>query len=149
MFSLLRIALASCFGLLFAGALQASDYRSVAVPAATLYDAPSQKAKKLFLIRMGTPVEVVVRLEGWVKVRDVEGGLAWVESGQLSDRRSLIVMAPDTVMRSSPNDEASPVGRIDQWVVLEYLGPPSAGWAQVRHRDGLQGYVRATQVWGL
>ena len=23
------------------------------------------------------------------------------------------------------------------------------GWAKVRHRDGVTGFVRATQVWGL
>ena len=69
----------------------AADYRSVDVPAAILYDAPSQKAKKLYLIRAQTPVEVVVRLEGWAKVRDAEGTLAWIEAAQLAERRTLIV----------------------------------------------------------
>ncbi len=149
MFCPLRFPLLALFGLLLAGPLLASDYRSVDVPAATLYDAPSQRAKKLFLIRLGTPVEAVVRLEGWAKVRDAEGTLAWIESGQLSDRRSLIVTAADGVLRASASDEAAVLARLDKWVVLEYLAPAAAGWVQVRHRDGLQGHIRATQVWGL
>ena len=46
----------------FAGAAGALDYRSVDVPVAILFDSPSQKGKKLYLIRAQTPVEVVVRL---------------------------------------------------------------------------------------
>ena len=68
-----------------AGAALAIDYRSVSVPAAILYDAPSQAGKKLYLIKGQTPVEVVVRLEGWHKVRDAEGTLAWIEA---KDRKS-------------------------------------------------------------
>ena len=34
-------------------------------------------------------------------------------------------------------------------VVLELVEPGPAGWARVRHRDGQQGFVKATQVWGF
>ena len=53
----------------------AIEYRTVDTPA-VLYDAPSQKGSKLFVVRRGTPVEMVVNLEGWSKVRDADGGLA-------------------------------------------------------------------------
>ena len=70
----------------------AVEYRTVE-SATVLYDAPSQKGGKLFVIRRDTPVEVVVGLEGWSKVRDSEGGLAWVEKKFLSEKRSVIVTA--------------------------------------------------------
>lgn len=149
MFRPLRFLVAALLGLSLALPSLASDYRAIDVPAAILYDAPSQKAKKLFLIRAGTPVEAVVRLEGWAKVRDAEGTLAWVESTQLNDQRSLIVIASDSVLRALASETSEELARFDKWVVLEYLAPASAGWVQVRHRDGMQGYVRATQVWGL
>ena len=41
-----------------AGAALAIDYRSVSVPAAILYDAPSQAGKKLYLIKGQTPVAI-------------------------------------------------------------------------------------------
>lgn len=127
----------------------AADYRSVDVPAAILYDAPSQKAKKLYLIRAQTPVEVVVRLEGWAKVRDAEGTLAWIEAAQLAERRTLIVTEAGAELRASDKADAPVLARFDKWVVLEHVAAAAPGWVQVRHRDGVSGMVRATQAWGL
>ena len=127
----------------------ALDYRSVEVPVAILYDSPSQKGKKLYLIRSQTPVEVFMRLEGWAKVRDAEGTLAWIESKQLSERRTLMVTAPRAEIRQSDKPDAPVVGELEKWVVVDFLEPAAPGWAKVRHRDGATGYVRSTQVWGL
>jgi SH3-like domain-containing protein len=132
-----------------AGAALAIDYRSVSVPAAILYDAPSQAGKKLYLIKAQTPVEVVVRLEGWFKVRDAEGTLAWIEARQLSERRMLVVTAPVAEIRQSDKPEAPVVAELEKWVAVEFVEAASPGWAKVRHRDGATGYIRATQVWGL
>lgn len=142
-----RLLVALCSLLVVAPAL-ASDYRSVAVPAAILYDAPSQKAKKLYLMRAQTPVEVVVRLEGWVKVRDAEGTLAWLEAAQLAEKRTLIVLAERAELRQADRDDAPIIARMEKWLVVDYLAPAAPGWIQVRHRDGLTGFVRSTQVWG-
>lgn len=133
----------------FAGAAVALDYRSVDVPVAILFDSPSQKGKKLYLIRAQTPVEVVVRLEGWAKVRDAEGTLAWVESRALGERRTLVVTAPKAEIRQSDRAEAAVIAELDKWVVVDFVEPASAGWVKVRHRDGVSGFIRGNQVWGL
>jgi len=127
----------------------AIDYRSIEVPAAILYDSPSQKGKKLYLIKAQTPVEAVVRLEGWVKVRDAEGTLAWIEARNLGERRTLVVTAPRAEIREADKAEAPVVTTLDKWVVVDFVEPASPGWAKVRHRDGATGYMRSTQVWGL
>lgn len=132
-----------------ASAALAIDYRSVEVPAAILYDSPSQKGKKLYLIKAQTPVEAVVRLEGWVKVRDAEGTLAWVEARNLGERRTLVVTAARAEIREADKADAPVVAALDKWVVVEFLEPAAPGWAKVRHRDGATGFVRSTQVWGL
>ena len=132
-----------------AGAALAIDYRSIEVPAAILYDSPSQKGKKLYLIKAQTPVEAVVRLEGWVKVRDAEGTLAWIEARNLGERRTLVVTAPRAEIREADKAEAPVVTTLDKWVVVDFVEPASPGWAKVRHRDGATGYMRSTQVWGL
>jgi SH3-like domain-containing protein len=132
-----------------AGTALALDYRSVEVPVAILYDSPSQKGKKLYLIRSQTPVEVVVRVEGWFKVRDAEGTMAWIEARNVGERRTLVVTAPRAEIRQSEKPDAPVVGELDKWVVLDFLEPAAPGWAKVRHRDGTTGYVRSTQVWGL
>ena len=46
---------------------------------AVLYDAPSAKAKPLFVLGRDTPLEVIVPVEGWIKVRDSGGTIGWVE----------------------------------------------------------------------
>jgi SH3-like domain-containing protein len=104
------------------------DYRSVNVPAATLYDAPSNKAKKLYLIKAQTPVEVVVRLEGWTKIRDAEGTLAWIDATQLAEQRNVIVTQAGAEIRQSELADGVALAKLDKWVVLELLGPSAPGW---------------------
>ena len=144
-----RRLLATASLALLAAPVLAIDYRSVDVPAAILYDSPSLKGKKLYLIKAQTPVEVVVRLEGWFKVRDAEGTLAWLEAKQLSERRTLVVTAARAEIRQSDKAEAAVLAELDKWVAVEFIEPAAPGWAKVRHRDGVTGFVRATQVWGL
>ena len=125
----------------------AGEFRTVEA-ASVLYDAPSQKGTKLFVIRRGTPVEVVVRLEGWSKVRDADGGLAWIEARSLATRRSVLVTAARAVVRQNADESAPVVFEAEKSVALDYLDTAPGGWVKVRHRDGQMGYVRANQVWG-
>lgn len=126
----------------------AIDYKSVA-EAAVLYDVPSSKGKRLFVVRRMTPVEVVVALEGWVKVRDAEGGLAWIERSALSDARTLIVTASKGVVRKSPDAAATVLFELERNVAVELVGERRDGWVEVRHADGETGFMRVNQVWGL
>jgi SH3-like domain-containing protein len=142
---------ASC--LVAAGALAwastspAAEFKSVSESAAILYDAPSARAKKLFVVGQGYPFEVVVVVEGWSKVRDAAGELTWIESRLLADRRTVLVKAPLAQVREAADDGAPVVFQAQQNVLLDLL-EVAGGWLRVRHRDGQAGYVRATQVWG-
>jgi SH3-like domain-containing protein len=142
--------------LLLAATSAAADYRSTTVPATVLYDAPSAKAKALFVLGRDTPLEVIVALEGWVKVLDVAGTIGWVETAGLGDRRSLVVRVPLAEVRAGPDDASPLVFRAEQNVLLEMAEPATSaaatatpGWVKVRHRDGQVGFVRIAQVFGL
>jgi SH3-like domain-containing protein len=135
-------------GLAVAGTASALEYRSVS-EAAVLYDAPSQKAQPVFVIARGTPVEVVVQLDVWVKVRDAQGDLAWIERPLLSDKRSVMVTAERAQVREQPDDNARLVFEAAKDVLLDYVEPGPAGWIKVAHRDGQQGYVKVGQTWGF
>ena len=126
----------------------AIEYRSVSVDAGILYDSPSTRAGKLFLLGRGYPVEVLVTLEGWAKVRDASGDLAWIEAGQLSPKRTVMVRVPRAQVRSAPDESAPIAFEAEQDVVLEFL-EMAGNFARVRHADGATGFVRITQVWGL
>lgn len=125
----------------------AVEYRTVDVPT-VLYDAPSQKGAKLFVIRRGTPVELVVNLEGWSKVRDAEGSLAWIESKYLGKRRTLIVTAARGQIRQNADDSAPVSFEAEKNVSLDFVEVVPGGWVKVRHRDGQSGFVRINQIWG-
>jgi SH3-like domain-containing protein len=126
----------------------ALDYRAV-TEAAPLYDAPSAKSKPLFVVLAGTPVELVVSLEGWSKVRDSRGGLAWIEKKYLTEKRNVMVRVDRAQVRAAAEDKAALVFEAERDVVLELLEAAPGGWVKVKHRDGQSGFLRAPQVWGL
>ena len=126
----------------------AIEFRSVDA-ATVLFDAPSQRGTRLFVIHRGTPVEVIVSLEGWAKVRDADGGLAWIEKKFLSEKRSLLVIADRAAVRQRADESSPLVFEAARNVVLDYLESVPGGWIRVRHRDGETGFVRANQIWGL
>lgn len=142
------LILVTLAGLLAGAPSHALEYRSVATPA-ILYDAPSDQGRKLYIIAKQTPVEVVVSLEKWVKVRDMGGGLTWIERSRLSEHRTLQVSAARATVRQKPEESAPPVFEVSRDVILEFSEVPAAGWVKVKHRDGLGGYVRVHEVWGL
>src|SRR3970040_376972 len=113
--------LAVAAGLGWAGAGAAADFRSVAENAAVLYDAPSAKAKKLYVVSHGYPFEVVVVVEGWSKVRDASGEMTWIESKLLSDRRTVLVRQPLVQVREAADDNAPVAFQAEQNVLLELL----------------------------
>lgn len=137
--------------LVFSGfSLPVSAVEYFSVNAVTvLYDAPSQRSSKLFVIKRDTPVEVVVSLEGWTKVRDAEGGLAWIEKKFLNEKRTVIVTASRATVLQKAEEGSALVFEAEKNVALDYVEAAPGGWIKVRHRDGASGFVRANQIWGF
>ncbi|MGE0315464.1 MAG: SH3 domain-containing protein [Lautropia sp.] len=128
---------------------QANRFRSIAKDETLLFDAPSERAKKLYVAPAGMPVEVVSVLRNWVKIRDSVGDLAWVERDTLTDRRMVISLGQTPVQRE-PSVSAGSLFDVDGGVVLELLDDRLvSGYAKVRYASGEIGYVQASQVWGL
>ncbi|HZN87092.1 MAG TPA: SH3 domain-containing protein [Burkholderiales bacterium] len=141
-----RLAAAAC--LLLAAAPAQAQFLSVGENAAVLYDAPSRQAKALYVVSKHYPVEVIVNLEAWVKVRDHTGALSWVERRLLVEQRTVVVVPPSAEVRVRPEDGAPVAFVAVQNVALELLGTAPGGWLRVRHADGADGYLRANLVWG-
>lgn len=136
------------FSAVTAGAAQAIEFRSL-TEAAIVYDAPSTEGRRLFILRPGTPVEIVVTLDQWIKVREPSGSLSWIERRVLAKRRTLLVTAERAAIRREARDDAPLSFEAARNVVVELIEAPTLGWARVRHADGLEGYIRASDVWGL
>lgn len=128
----------------------ALDYRSVSTPKAVLFDAPSAQAKKIYILSQGYPVEVIVNLGDWLKVRDNLGGLNWIEAKSTSDKRMVLVRVAKAEMKQAANNSAKTIAYVEKDIVLELVSDEkNTGWVQVRHRDGLVGYLPAVALWGL
>ena len=139
-------ALIAC-AVAWAGPVGAFEFRSVGEPAAVLYDAPSVKSKKLYIVSRGYPLEIVVVVEGWTKVRDASGVLTWIETRNLADKRTVMVKVPLAQVRDRAEDGAPVVFEAQQSVILDLL-EVAGGWLHVKHRDGQTGYIQVGQVWG-
>lgn len=148
-------ALAALATVAFAAPLGAADYRVTAEAPTVLYDAPSAKARPQFVFGRDVPLEVLVGVDGWTKVRDVGGTIGWIATKSLAERRVLQVRVAADV-RASPDDSSPLVFRAEQNVLLELAEPATSvgttatpGWVKVRHRDGATGFMRVTQLFGL
>jgi SH3-like domain-containing protein len=128
----------------------ALEFKSVAVPKAVLYDAPSASAKKVLLLSQSYPVEIIVNLGDWLKVRDAQGGISWIEAKQLSGKRTVLVTAVNAEIRSDAAATSSLLATLEKDVVLEVADPKlSNGWLKVKHRDGVTGFILISSVWGF
>ena len=126
----------------------AIDYLSVVEPA-VLYDGPSNKAKQRYVVARDTPLETVLTVGNWVKVRDQEGEMTWIEKTALATKRTVIVRVDRSQIRAAAVDTAPLVFEAERQVVLDLIEKGPLGWAKVKHRDGQTGFVKAVQVWGL
>jgi SH3-like domain-containing protein len=141
--------LAALVLLVSAWSANAAEFRSIAENGTPMYDAPSVRAKKLFVASRQYPVEVVISIDSWVKVRDQAGDLVWVEKKTLSEKRTVIVTVPVADVKQAGNDQAPLVFQAQQGVALDVAELPAGGWVRVRHAEGQSGYVKINQVWGI
>ena len=116
---------------------------------ALLYDGLSTKANKTFVLSSHHPVEILVKLDKWSKVRDSENSVGWMENAFIGDKRFVQVASGSAEIRVAPNGSAAIAFEAQRGVLLEPTGSATVdGWLPVRHRDGQSGFVRLTQVWG-
>jgi len=128
----------------------ALEFKSVAVPKAILYDAPSASAKKILLLSQNYPVEIIVNLGEWLKVRDAQGGISWIEAKQLSDKRTVMVIVANAEIRSAADAASKLLATPEKDVVLEIADTKlTNGWLKIKHRDGITGFILISSVWGF
>jgi SH3-like domain-containing protein len=133
----------------FSFSAQALEFRSIVPPKAVSYDAPSKEAVKLYILSGGYPVEVIVDLGDWTKVRDQLGSLSWIENKQLSSRRMVLVIAK-TDIKAAEDPASALLATVEKDVMLEQVSPAiKNGWVKVKHRDGIMGFVQIGSLWGV
>lgn len=127
----------------------ALEFKSVANHKAVLYDAPSASAKKILILGQYYPLEVIVNLGDWIKVRDAQGAISWIEAKNLGAKRTAMVVVNNAEIRAEANASSPLLATLDKDVVLEIADAKlSSGWLKVKHRDGVTGFILVTTIWG-
>ncbi len=127
-----------------------AEFRSVASSKTILYEAPSATTKRVYLVDEGYPLEIIVNLGDWLKVRDPYGTLSWAESKNLQSKRTVIVKVDKANIHKDPESKSALVATIEKDVVIELSDPLIAnGWIKVRYQQDLDGYIQTSQVWGI
>ena len=127
-----------------------AEFRSVASAKTILYEAPSATTKRVYLVGEGYPLEIIVNLGDWLKVRDPYGTLSWAESKNLQSKRTVIVKVDKANIYKEPESKSTLVATIEKDVVIELSDPLiTNGWIKVRYQQDLDGYIQTSQVWGI
>jgi len=120
---------------LLATPLAAAEFRVTAEAPTVLYDAPSAKARPQFVFGRDVPVEVLVDVDGWTKVRDLGGTIGWIATRALGERRVLQVRVPSADIRATADDTSPLVFRAEQNVLLELAEPAEIDAHHPAHLD--------------
>ena len=143
------VAALPLFAALGAPSAFAFDFKAVGKAPAILYETPSAKGVKRYLAPPGMPLQVMNAYGEWVKVRDMNGDEAWTPARGLVLRQTVLVRTPGARVHAGPDDGSPVLMTADKGVLLELADPAATVWARVRHRDGINGYIRVSDIWGL
>ena len=93
------------------------------------------------------PVEIIADYENWRKVRDWEGGEGWIFYTALSSKRTVMVVAPDVIMRRL-DDASSPAVARPMPGMVGHIDLCNPDWCFVDIR-GYKGWIERDKLWGI
>ncbi len=128
-----------------------ADFMSVNADQAFLHEAPSDSTKKSFIVTRGYPLEVIVSLKEWKKVKDHEGLINWIKTSDLSSKRTVLNLKGDNTIYLEPSSESLMLAKVNENVTLELLDAKKIDdWVKVYSKVGeIEGYIKATDLWGI
>lgn len=135
--------------LALAGGTRAAGMVSIGVGKANMRDGPGTRHEILYELGRHYPLKVLARKGSWLKVRDFEGDLGWVNRTLTRRTPTLIVKNEHANVRSGPGTRYRRVARLDYGEVMQRLGR-QGNWVKVRLPDrGKQtGWVARSLLWG-
>ena len=128
-----------------------ADFMSVNADQAFLHEAPSDSTKKSFIVTRGYPLEVIVSLKEWKKVKDHEGLINWIKTSDLSSKRSVLNLKGDNPIYLEPSSASPILAKVNENVTLELLDEKKIDdWVKVYSKVGdIEGFIKATDLWGI
>jgi len=128
-----------------------ADFMSVNADQAFLHEAPSDSTKKSYIVTKGYPLEVIVSLKEWKKVKDHEGLINWIKTSDLSSKRTVLNLKGDNSIYLEPSSASPILAKVNENVSLELLDAKKIDdWVKVYSKVGdIEGFIKATDLWGI
>ncbi|WP_437972077.1 SH3 domain-containing protein [Sorangium sp. So ce260] len=125
-----------------------AEMLSVKVPIANFRSGPSTSEPVEFTATRYYPVRVLEREDGWCKIKDFEGDLAWVADRLLARVRTIVIKAARGNIREAPTTSAEVAFQAERGEVFKVLDRKGR-WLRVVDVKGGNGWVREDLAWGM
>jgi SH3-like domain-containing protein len=124
-----------------------AKFLSINKKVARVKKAPRESATVVFKVIQYTPLEIIKVKDNWVRVRDFQGDIGWIQSSYLSQIPTVIIKEKKANIRNGPGIQYEL-----RWTA--HLGYPlkclreNGGWYKIVDNDDETGWVRSDLVWG-
>ena len=128
-----------------------AEYLSVGVDQSFLHEAPSDSTKKTFIVTKGYPLEVLVSLKEWKKVKDHQGAINWIPSNHLSSKKMVLNFKDNNPIYLEPNESSPTLAFAAENVVLEIVDNKRIdNWIKVYSKlTEVEGFISIENLWGI
>jgi SH3-like domain-containing protein len=128
-----------------------AEFFSVKNKSLILFEGPSSSTKKKFIVTEGYPLKIIVSLKDWKKVEDHLGKISWAQTKGLDKERTIMTLRSLVTIYNKPSKNGAKLAYVDNFIVLNLLSPNvTDGWVKVKSLSvGVEGFIRAEEVWGL
>ncbi len=150
-----RLLLVLCIlGLLLTTAAVAmAEMVAVANDNVNLRSGPGTRYKVTWKLGSGFPLKVLKRKGEWLRVKDFEGTIGWINAKVVNRVPHMIVRVHRKSkkrinVRSAPGTSSRIVAKAYYGVVFRTLAKKN-GWVKVRHEKGVTGWIKRSLLWGF
>ncbi len=130
-----------------AASASAAELMSVKNESANFRDGPGDKHAIVYSADKFYPVEVVEKKDGWAKVKDFEGDVAWVAERLLAKQETVVVEGDKVNVREKPNTTSEIAFKSERGEVFK-VESHQGKWLKVVDANGDGGWIRDDMVWG-
>lgn len=101
--------------------------------------------------RAHLPLEIIAEFEDWRKVRDKSGDSGWIHKSMLSQKRYVIILKDDLLLRKNEDPESKAVGRFQENVIVQVVKCNALNCQLLTKTPAfsIKGWAPRRHLWGL
>ena len=93
------------------------------------------------------PLSVQGEKDGYLRVRDYEGRVGWIQKSQVNNTKGVVVEVARVNVRKGPGANHPIAFKAYKGVTFQVLDERD-GWLEVKHESGQRGWVSKPLTWG-